>query len=134
LIRQIRDRIGEFLFVFVGFALIAAYPGRVVQAQAPMPKSAIASAGNAENGKKLFKSYGCYQCHGYAGQGGAGPRIGPRPIPFQALVQYVRTPKNQMPPYTSEVLKDSELTDIYAFLQSLPEPPKVKDILLLNND
>ena len=35
--------------------------------------------GNAENGKKFFVKNGCYQCHGYAGQGGsAGARLAPR--------------------------------------------------------
>ena len=38
-----------------------------------------------------------------------------------------------MPPYTSKVVSDSEMADIYAFLQSLPQPPAVKDIPLLND-
>ena len=38
-----------------------------------------------------------------------------------------------MPPYTSKVVSDSELADIYAFLQSLPQPPAAKSIPLLNN-
>jgi len=29
------------------------------------------TAGNAENGKRIFTKNGCYECHGYAGQGGA---------------------------------------------------------------
>jgi mono/diheme cytochrome c family protein len=134
--RLVRDCFSGILFVSTAglVALILAYPSRIAHGQAPASKAASAPAGNAQNGKKLYNSYGCYQCHGYAGQGGAGPRVGPKPIPFQAFVQYVRTPKNQMPPYTSKVLKDSELADIYAFLQSLPEPPKAKDIPLLNND
>jgi mono/diheme cytochrome c family protein len=32
--------------------------------------------GNAANGKKLFETIGCFECHGYAGQGGgAGPKL-----------------------------------------------------------
>jgi cytochrome c1 len=37
-----------------------------------------------------------------------------------------------MPPYTEKVVTDQELADIYAFLKSLPEPSKAKDIPLLN--
>jgi len=31
---------------------------------APAAKPAEAPAGNADNGKRLFASYGCYECHG----------------------------------------------------------------------
>jgi mono/diheme cytochrome c family protein len=60
--------------------------------------SQAAPAGNAETGKKLWTSVGCWQCHGYEGQGGAaGPRLAPRPLPWAALRGYVRRPANQMP-------------------------------------
>ena len=39
----------------------------------------------------------------------------------------------QMPPYETKAISDSDLTDIYAFLQSVPKPPNPKDIPLLNN-
>jgi len=48
-----------------------------------------------------------------------------------ALKLYTRHPTGQMPPYTEAVLPDKELSDIYAFLQSLKPPPAVKDIPLL---
>ena len=91
-----------------------------------------APAGNAQNGKKIFESYGCYQCHGHAGQGGAGARIAPRPIAFTAFSRYVRQPTGEMPPYTSKVVSDQELADIYAFLQSIKQPPAAKSVPLLN--
>lgn len=96
-------------------------------AQAP------ATAGNAQNGRKLFASDGCYQCHGYEAQGATptGPRLGPRPIAFAQFSKYVRHPTGQMPPYTSKVVPDAALADIYAFLQSLPVPPPVDAIPLL---
>ena len=93
---------------------------------------AQAPSGNAQNGKKIFESYGCWQCHGHEGQGGAGARIAPRPIPFAQFQKYVRAPADQMPPYTSKVVSDQELADIYAFLQSIPQPPAAKSIPLLN--
>jgi ubiquinol-cytochrome c reductase cytochrome c subunit len=88
---------------------------------------------NAQNGRRLFNRYGCYQCHQKEAQGATatGPRLGPRPIPFANFSKYVRQPTGQMPPYTAKVVKDAELADIYAFLQSLPEPPAAKDVPLL---
>lgn len=98
------------------------------------PKSEAVPAGNAQNGKRIYTSYGCYQCHGYSAQGGtAGPRLGPNPISFSAFVKYTRQPTGQMPPYTSKVVSDSELADIYAFLQAIPKPPDPKSIPLLND-
>lgn len=102
-------------------------PPTAADAAAPTP------AGNAENGKKLWDTVGCYQCHGYAAQGGAaGARLAPNTPPFAALVKYVRSPKGEMPPYTSKVLSDAQLADIYAFLKSIPKPPEAKDIPMLN--
>ena len=85
------------------------------------------------NGRKLFVSFGCYQCHGYEAQGSSatGPRLAPRPIAFANFLKYVRQPTNQMPPFTTKVVTDAELTDIYAFLQSRPQPPDVDSIPLL---
>jgi mono/diheme cytochrome c family protein len=89
--------------------------------------------GSPENGKKLFANYGCYQCHGYAAQGGgAGPRLAPRPIPFTAFSRYVRLPTRQMPPYTSRVVSDQDLADIFAFLSSIAPAPSVSTIPLLS--
>jgi mono/diheme cytochrome c family protein len=99
---------------------------------APSRGGAPAANGSAQNGKKIFESYGCYQCHGHAGQGGAGARIAPRPIPFAAFSKYVRQPAGEMPPYTAKVVSEQELADIYAFLQSIPQPPAATSIALLN--
>jgi len=105
-----------------------------VQSPAQPPKPAARRIGNAENGKKLFTKYGCYECHGREAQGSAvtGPRLGPDPVPFEVLAPYVRKPAGQMPPYTSKVVSDADLVDIYAFLQSLPHPPDAKTNPLLN--
>ena len=91
-----------------------------------------APAGDAENGKKIFTSYGCYQCHNYAAHGGgAGPRLAPKPIAFAAFTRQVRKPSNEMPPYTAKVVSDKELADIYAFLLTIPEPPAASGIPIL---
>ena len=92
-----------------------------------------APTGNAANGKKVFSNDGCYECHGYEGQGGsAGAKLAPRPIAFTAFVNYVRRPTNQMPPYTAKVLSDQELADVYAFLLSIPPAPAARSIPELN--
>jgi mono/diheme cytochrome c family protein len=110
------------------------------QQAAPAPQQQNATAqqqqnvpqGNATNGRKLFVSFGCYQCHGYEAQGGsAGPRLAPRPIAYAQLMKYVRHPTGEMPPFTEKIVKDAELTDIYAFLRAQPAPPDVDKILLL---
>jgi len=105
-------------------ALIIAGPRSETQTSGAAPKADSAPAGNAQSGRRLYTNYGCYQCHGREGQGSSitGPRIGPSPISFPALIRYVRQPTGQMPPYTSKVVSDSELADMYAFLQSLPQP------------
>ena len=65
-------------------------------------------------------------------QGGPqGPRLGPNPIPQPRFVAYVRNPSGDMPPFTAKVISDDDLAKIYAFLQSRPAPPPVKDIPLL---
>ena len=97
--------------------------------------SDAAPAGNAENGKKLFMADGCYECHGRMGQGAAqtgAARIGPPMLSFDGFQGYVRKPANNMPPYSSKAVPDQDLADIYAYLKSIPMPPKGKDIPLLN--
>lgn len=103
----------------------------IAAAQAPKPSDAV--AGNAENGKRLYEKIGCYECHGYAGQGGRdGARIAATNLPVSALIRYIRRPSGAMPAYTEKVLSDLELTDIYAYLKSLPVAKPGKDIPLLN--
>ena len=114
------------ILLTVSSVLGAQTPGATSRGAAPAPN------GSAQNGKKIFESYGCYQCHGHAGQGGAGARIAPRPIPFAAFSRYVRQPAGEMPPYTAKVVSEQELADIYAFLQSIPQAPAATSIALLN--
>ena len=57
----------------------------------------------------------------------------PRPIPAVAFIAIVRhPPPSAMPTYSPKVMSDAELIDVWAFLKSIPEPPPVKDIPLLN--
>ena len=90
--------------------------------------------GDAANGKRLFMTVGCYECHGTTGAGGglAGPRLAPNPLPFIAVKAKVRTASGRMPVFSEAVLKDSEIADIYAYLQSIPTGKSGRDIELLN--
>lgn len=118
------------LFLFVFAALLFGFPVAWAQQTSDTPPT-----GNAQNGKKLLMSYGCYECHGREGQGSSqtgAARIGPPLLSFEGFQSYVRNPKIQMPPYTSKAVSDQDLADIYAYLKSIPMPPKGKDIPLLN--
>jgi mono/diheme cytochrome c family protein len=96
------------------------------------PQSKAADAAPSDAGAALYKKNGCYECHVNDAQGGPqGPRLGPNPIPFPRFVAYVRNPTGDMPPFTAKVISEQDLASIYAFLQSRPAPPPVKDIPLL---
>jgi mono/diheme cytochrome c family protein len=91
------------------------------------------AAGNVDNGKKLFLREGCWECHGYAGQGGRdGARIGATSLTLQGVIRYVRKPTGAMPAFSEKILPDADLTDIYAYLKSLPPVKTAKDVPLLN--
>ena len=91
-----------------------------------------AFAASAENGKRLFLKAGCWQCHGTVGQGGAaGPKIAPDPLPYEVLAAFVRTTNRAMPPYREAVLSNSDLADIYVYLESIPKPPAPDNLPLL---
>ena len=96
-----------------------------------MPE-ASALAASAESGKVAFLKHGCWQCHGYQGQGGiTGPKLAPDPLPFEALSTFVRTSSRAMPPYREQILSNEDLADIYAYLQSIPKAPDPASIPLL---
>jgi mono/diheme cytochrome c family protein len=82
----------------------------------------LTSAAPAAADRELFVRYGCYQCHGYEGQGGDGLRIAPSPYPFEAFVAKVRKPANEMPAYAPEVLSDADLQALYRYVRAIPEP------------
>lgn len=124
-------------------ALLVGRAGGVSQAAQPQtsavapaatpaaPPQTSASAGNVENGKKLFMKYGCSACHGGEGQGSvAGSRLGPNPLPLPAFVRYVRAPRGEMPPYTDKLLTlQQDLIDMHAFLTSRPQPAPARVLI-----
>jgi len=107
-----------------------------LQSANPAPASNLSGlAGNTQNGGRTYVADGCYECHGRVGQGSqqtGGPRIGPPALTIDAFARYIHAPTGNMPPYTSKVVSDQDVADIYAFLKSLPPAPQAKDIPLLN--
>ena len=109
-------------------ALLAATLATAAHAQAP--------AGDAARGKTAYMKYGCYTCHGTAGQGGdrgSGGRIAYDVWPWEAFVQQTRRPRESMPRYDRIHLSDADLADIYAYVASLKPGAKAKDIPLLKD-
>jgi ubiquinol-cytochrome c reductase cytochrome c subunit len=92
-----------------------------------------ALAASAEKGKAAFIQHGCWQCHGFVGQGGVtGPKLAPDPLPIEAFTAFVRTTDRAMPPYMEAILPNEDLADIHAYLESIPKPSDAKSIPLLN--
>jgi mono/diheme cytochrome c family protein len=87
-------------------------------------------AGDAKHGKELFLSYACYSCHSFDGHGGAGARLVPMPLNQAGFMAFVRN-AGRMPSYSSKVLSDVQLGDIYAYIKSLPTSPDAKNIPLI---
>ena len=96
--------------------------------------SALA-AGSPEKGKEAFIKHGCFECHGTVGQGSVATSRGKvlynTELPVEAFIAFVRGTNRAMPPYSEKILSDADLTDIYAYLESLPKPADYKTIPLL---
>jgi mono/diheme cytochrome c family protein len=94
---------------------------------------AACHAQSAEKGKETFIKNGCWQCHGFVGQGGVtGPKLAPDPKPFEFINVFIRHTKGPMPQYSEKILSKEDLADIHAYLQSIPKGPDYKTIPLLN--
>jgi mono/diheme cytochrome c family protein len=97
--------------------------------------NAAALAASAEKGKTAFVTHGCWQCHGFEGQGSVatsnGAVLSNTQLPFEAFEGFVRGTNRAMPPYREAILPSADLADIYAYLQSVPKPQDVNNIPLL---
>ena len=99
--------------VMMGAALVLGSAASVVAQPSGDPKA----------GEAAYMKLGCYSCHGAWGQGTwrDGPRLNP-PMPFEAMVQQLRTPRYEMPPYVESQVSDKGIADIHAYLRSVPKP------------
>ena len=112
--------------------------GLVVAAPTPLarPETAAAApmAQDVAHGQALYTTYGCYQCHGFVGQGAGatGPRIAPNPIAYNRFEQQIFEPRDLMPRYPREYVSEQDVADMYAFLQTIPAALDPAQIPLLN--
>ncbi|HUE76111.1 MAG TPA: cytochrome c [Chloroflexota bacterium] len=79
----------------------------------------VTIAGDSARGKMLIAEKGCIACHGALGEGGYGPRIAGTSLPFEAVLEQIRRPREFMLAFSAEELSDSGARDIYAYLQEL---------------
>ena len=98
--------------------------------------AADAPKGDPAKGRDLYMANGCAYCHGTVGQGGGGRtgglRLAQMGIGFPAFLNQLRHPVNEMPPYAQTTMSDSDVAHIHAYVASLPPPPDVKSIPILN--
>src|ERR1700761_6981435 len=94
------------------------------------------AAGDAARGKIAFTKHGCWQCHGFEGQGSVatsnGKVLAPDPLPWEGFSAFIRTSNTGMPPFSEKILPNGDLEDIYAYLSSIPKPKDAKSIPLLS--
>jgi len=125
------------LFVGVGQAQVSTYSTNAATA----PGVPAENVGDAQRGRTLFVQNGCYGCHGYDGQGGSytAPRIAPDPLPWEAIAAFIRSPRglvapylawpfDVMPAFTSRMVSDRDVQDIYAYLRTRPGPTDLKNV------
>jgi mono/diheme cytochrome c family protein len=112
--------------------VITAAIGLLAAAMLPAQESGNAT-GNAQTGHDIFLKYTCYACHGFSGQNGPGARLVPMRMTQSGFINYVRSPRTrQMPSYSTKVLSDAQLGDVYAYIKTLPASRAAKDIPDLN--
>ncbi|HLH87142.1 MAG TPA: cytochrome c [Xanthobacteraceae bacterium] len=115
----------------------AACTAIAVGATAVSVRAQDAPKGDVARGKQIYMADGCFLCHGRVGQGGGYnapvPPLAKTELPYEAVKMQLRTPSDDMPAYSSAVISDEQIADIYAYLQSLPGRRDPKSIAILNN-
>jgi mono/diheme cytochrome c family protein len=94
---------------------------------------ATALAADPVRGRQVYEKVGCYQCHGWQGQGAnTGPKLAPQPMAADALASFIRNSQETlMPAYSADLVSDRDVADIHAYLVSIKPPPAAKDLPLL---
>ncbi len=85
-------------------------------------------AADAKHGKELFLSYACYSCHSFDGHGGAGARLVPMPLNQAGFIAIRPQRRAHAVRTAAKVISDAQLTDIYAYIKTLPTSPDAKNI------
>lgn len=81
----------------------------------------VALAQDPDNGKVLWEEQtGCQRCHGPEGEGKfAGPLAGTDKS-AEEFIEQARTPRRNMPSFSTEQVSDEVITDLHAYMASLP--------------
>ena len=79
-------------------------------------------AGDPAAGREVFFANGCMVCHGDQGQGGIGPTLAQTSLRIDDVIAQVRGPRGIMPRFDVSIVSDAELSDVLAWLQTLPLP------------
>ena len=114
------------------FCLALASPGLLAQTMGPVN-------GDAKHGALLYYQHGCYECHGYSGYGrqdlnNTGSAILISEEVFRAFLRGRQDvapllPSTNMPNYPKNALGDDQVSDIYAYIRSMPaDTPELADI------
>jgi len=87
--------------------------------------TSVAFAQDPANGKVLWEETvsQCAACHGTQGEGVWGkPLAGDTEITAEAWIAQVRNPRNRMPSFSETQITDAQITDMQAYISSLPVP------------
>lgn len=123
------------LSIALAFAVAAALAGlHTVSAQTTPAAAAPPPPGDVTRGKSAFMRFGCYECHGTLAQGNftTAPHLAPHPLPYAALIGYIRRPTGNMPSFSASILPDKDVADIYAYISSIPAAKTAAQIPLLS--
>ena len=90
---------------------------------AQMTGAALAQdGGDPVKGKTLWEANVCKSCHGANGEGKyAGTRAGDG-LTAADWIKQARTPRQNMPTFDVIHISDADITDIWAYMQTLPKP------------
>ena len=105
-------------------ALLAQEGQQEQQQEAEEPEEEQSGDGEADsaNGQELFFANGCNVCHGDNGQGGIGPTLASTNFTLDQVISRYRSPRGVMPIFSEDRVPDTNVADIYAWLQTLPLP------------
>lgn len=90
------------------------------------------STSSEADGRELYLTFQCWQCHGYEAQGGGATRLAAKGYTFDIFARFIRHP-NLMPAYPPQLLSNEELRLIYEYVRSIDAPPPLQDIPVLKS-
>ncbi len=86
--------------------------------------TSAALAQDPDNGKVVWEEevWQCQRCHGEMGEGKWGRPLSNSELTAEEWITQVRTPRRFMPHFSEAQVSDQQITDIHAYITSLPAP------------